>query len=51
MFALHYAHLYYRGDRTQLNMPLEFPADKSPDYADFVYCSLGIGMTSQVADV
>ena len=53
MFALHYAHLYYRGDRsnTLQHTPLEFPAEKTPDYIDFVYFSLGIGMTSQVADV
>ena len=61
MFALHYAHLYYRGDyaprtlkdrsNTLQHTPLEFPAEKTPDYIDFVYFSLGIGMTSQVADV
>ena len=53
MFALHYAYLYYRSDRqlTLQHTSLEFPAEKTPDYADFVYFSLGIGMTSQVADV
>ena len=68
MFALHYAHLYYYGDRQSYpeglagrnppqtaaateTSPLEFPGSKSPDYLDFVYFSLGIGMTSQVADV
>ena len=53
MFALHYAHLYYRDDwqQTQQSPPWEFPSKKSPDYIDFIYFSLGIGMTSQVADV
>lgn len=55
MFALHYAHLYYQalGDRHALNQtsPLEFPAEKMPDYGDFLYFSFGIGMTFQVADV
>ena len=51
MFALHYAHLYY-SDRqlTPTATPLEF-REKSPDYTDFLYFSLGIGMTCQVADV
>ena len=52
MFALHYAHLYYLGDRpSSETRPLEFPAEQHPDYIDFIYFSLGIGMTSQVADV
>ena len=52
MFALHYAHLYYLGDRpSSETRPLEFPAQQHPDYIDFIYFSLGIGMTSQVADV
>lgn len=50
MFALHYAHLYYQNNHQQLE-PLEFPGEKLPDYTDFIYFSLGIGMTSQVADV
>ncbi len=63
MFALHYAHLYYQIQGRQTNYlatenqnseqatPLEFPQEKAPNYADFLYFSLGIGMTSQVADV
>ena len=52
MFALHYAHLYYSDRQLTLETtPLEFPGEKSPDYADFLYLSLGIGMTCQVADV
>jgi uncharacterized membrane protein len=50
-----YAHLYYQnqGDRQNLKQTasLEFPAEKTPDYGDFLYFSLGIGMTFQVADV
>jgi uncharacterized membrane protein len=61
MFALHYAHLYYqpnsdRGafleeNRTCLPNALDFPREKQPDYWDFLYFSLGIGMTCQVSDV
>ena len=53
MFAIHYAHLYYYSDRFlhTNTTPLDFPDERDPDYADFVYFSLGIGMTSQVADV
>jgi uncharacterized membrane protein len=49
MFALHYAHEFY----DQLGAPgLAFPGgDGKPDYWDFVYFSLIIGMTAQVADV
>jgi uncharacterized membrane protein len=31
--------------------PLKFPNDAAPDYWDFIYFSLVIGMTSQVSDV
>ena len=54
MFALHYAHLYYQNRNNQdsnQTAPLGFPSEEMPDYVDFVYFSLGIGMTSQVADV
>ena len=49
MFALHYAHEFYdeRGVRG-----MAFPGGlEKPDYWDFVYFSLVIGMTSQVSDV
>ncbi|HZT24426.1 MAG TPA: DUF1345 domain-containing protein [Pseudolabrys sp.] len=51
IFALHYAHEYYglRGD--SMIGGLKFPDDKEPNYLDFVYFSLVIGMTSQVSDV
>jgi uncharacterized membrane protein len=55
MFALHYAHLYYRDyeenpDQEQ-NNGLDFPEEKQPDYWDFMYFSFIIGMTCQVSDV
>lgn len=50
MFALHYAHDFY--ERTRLaGDGLIFPGNEKPDYWDFVYFSLVIGMTSQVSDV
>lgn len=55
MFALYYAHLYYRDDHagdTSTNAEgLDFPGDKEPDYWDFLYFSYVIGMTCQVSDV
>jgi uncharacterized membrane protein len=53
MFALHYAHLYYQPKSTPSRLPdaLDFPTEKQPDYWDFLYFSLGIGMTCQVSDV
>lgn len=55
MFALHYAHLYYRDDRDgddrEKAAGLDFPQEKLPDYWDFLYFSLGIGMTCQVSDI
>lgn len=49
MFALHYAHEFY----DQTGVPgLAFPGGEGePDYWDFVYFALVIGMTAQVADV
>jgi uncharacterized membrane protein len=49
IFALHYAHEFY--DETD-GGGLAFPGNApEPDYWDFVYFSLVIGMTSQVSDV
>lgn len=52
MFALHYAHAYY-GDnqRQEPRGGLDFPGDKNPDYWDFAYFAIVIGMTFQVSDV
>jgi uncharacterized membrane protein len=49
IFALHYAHEYYGAGSKSGG--LDFPADISPDYWDFVYFSFGIGTTAQVSDV
>ncbi|MBV9362330.1 MAG: DUF1345 domain-containing protein [Betaproteobacteria bacterium] len=55
MFALHYAHRFYRDDPTTPERDatggLNFPGTKAPQYGDFLYFSFVIGMTSQVSDV
>jgi uncharacterized membrane protein len=55
MFALHYAHRFYRDNPTTAEVDatggLKFPGDRNPDYLDFMYFSFVIGMTSQVSDV
>jgi uncharacterized membrane protein len=49
MFALHYAHEFYDRDG---GGGMAFPGGgEEPDYWDFVYFSLVIGMTSQVSDI
>jgi uncharacterized membrane protein len=50
MFALHYAYEYYDEEKHR-GGGLKFPGDEPPDYWDFLYFSLVIGMTSQVSDV
>jgi uncharacterized membrane protein len=51
-FALHYAHAYYgRAADGSDTGGLNFPGDVPPDYWDFLYFSLVVGMTSQVSDV
>jgi uncharacterized membrane protein len=53
-YALHYAHHYY-GDGPAPGEDdrggLAFPGRAAPDYWDFLYFSLVIGMTCQVSDV
>jgi uncharacterized membrane protein len=59
LFALHYAHLYYLpdmarsgGDRGGLDFPGRADGvDAGPDYWDFAYFAVIIGMTFQVSDV
>jgi len=55
LFALRYAHSYFRGaaelDRDKVAGGLTFPGEGSPDYLDFAYFSFVIGMTCQVSDV
>jgi len=50
LFALHYAHGYY-GDYGKPHEGLDFPGDEEPDYWDFAYFAVVIGMTFQVSDV
>ncbi|MBV9655657.1 MAG: DUF1345 domain-containing protein [Acetobacteraceae bacterium] len=52
-FGLRYAHEYYsrNGTGEEYERGLDFPAEKKPDYLDFMYFSLVIGMTFQVSDV
>lgn len=50
MFAVHYAHGFY-GDLGEQHAGLEFPDTPKPDYWDFAYFAIVIGMTFQVSDV
>lgn len=52
VYAMHYAHIFYRagaggGDRRGL----DFPDTAEPDYWDFVYFAFTLGMTFQTSDV
>lgn len=54
MFAMHYAHLYWRpGDVSDSNPigGLDFPGTERPSAYDFLYFSYIIGMTAQTSDV
>jgi uncharacterized membrane protein len=52
VFALRYAHEWYDSDDdSDLRRGLAFPGDDQPDYMDFLYFSLVLGMTFQVSDV
>ena len=53
IYAFHYAHRYYQNEKRQDDDQdsLLFPGKEAPDYADFLYYSFVIGMTSQVSDV
>ncbi len=55
MFALHYATCYYREDSSNPEAAyaggITLPSEEMPDYLDFMYFSLTIGMTSQTSDV
>jgi uncharacterized membrane protein len=55
MFALHYAHIYYKTSDS-LNPShapggLQFPNEDHPDYLDFMYFAFTISMASQTSDV
>lgn len=53
IFALHYAHEYYmsKDGHGPINKGLEFPDDDTPDYWDFLYFAVVLGVASQTADV
>ncbi len=52
VFAFRYAHEWYDLDGLgQTKGGLQFPSDDQPDYLDFLYFSIVIGMTFQVSDV
>ena len=50
-FAIHYAHAYYgEGADGEDRGGLDFLGGEPPDYWDFLYFALVLGMTSQVSD-
>ena len=53
VYALHYAHLYYSSDDHGRDRGgLDFPGDRpEPDYADFVYFAVTLGVALQTSDV
>lgn len=52
VFCYRYAHEWYDRDAAgTLKQGLAFPGDDQPDYGDFLYFSLVLGMTFQVSDV
>lgn len=51
MFALHYAHDYYRDRAAGGSGGLQFPDEGQPDYLDFLYFAAVIGTSGQTADV
>jgi uncharacterized membrane protein len=52
-FAFRYAHEFYARDDggPDVDRGLEFPGETEPDYLDFLYFALVLGMTFQVSDV
>jgi uncharacterized membrane protein len=52
-FCFRYAHEYYSrsAGSDEVDRGLEFPGEANPDYLDFAYFSLVLGMTFQVSDV
>ncbi len=51
VFTIRYAHLYY-GNKPQSKLGgLYFPQNEEPDFLDFAYYALTVGMTFQVSDV
>ena len=52
-FAFRYAHEYYAlsDDGPAVDGGLIFPGEEHPDYLDFLYFALVLGMTFQVSDI
>jgi uncharacterized membrane protein len=52
-FAFRYAHEFYARDLggPDVDRGLDFPQEQEPDYLDFLYFALVLGMTFQVSDV
>jgi uncharacterized membrane protein len=52
-FAFRYAHEFYARDLggPDVDRGLDFPEEQEPDYLDFLYFALVLGMTFQVSDV
>jgi uncharacterized membrane protein len=48
VFTLRYAQLFYRGSESGTG--IDFNEDDPPDYRDFAYLAMTIGMTFQVSD-
>lgn len=52
VYALHYAHVFYRPGATGGDSGgLDFPGTDEPDYWDFIYFAFTLGMTFQTSDV
>lgn len=52
VYAMHYAHIFYRaGDKGGDQGGVNFPDTAEPDYWDFIYFSFTLGMTFQTSDV
>ncbi|KQT35154.1 hypothetical protein ASG29_03265 [Sphingomonas sp. Leaf412] len=51
VYALHYAHLYYMARDGVDTGGLSFPGTDTPDYGDFLYFAVTLGMTFQTSDV
>ena len=52
IYALHYAHMFYRSEKTGGGDAggIGFPGTKEPNYWDFIYFSFTLGMTFQTSD-
>jgi uncharacterized membrane protein len=51
IYALHYAHLFYTGEKGKDVRGIEFPKTDEPDYWDFLYFATCLSMTFQVSDM